>query len=365
MTDDRIGKLAELSVKHSVSVEPKEKVVIQGNAAAYPIINELYRQCILADAYAFIMPELDTDYTFYKHAKNHQLEFVSPFSRLIAEQMDVRIVVYCEPNPKRLSNVDPAKVRMRTAANREITEIFSKRSAEGKLKWTLLPYPLSGQAQEAAMSLPEYEDFVYNSCLVNKRHPITEWKKIEKRQEKICKFLNQKKKVHIVGQDTDLTFSTDGRKWVNCSGTKNMPDGEVFTAPVEDSVNGIIRFTFPGIMSGREIEDISLTFKNGKVTKATAQKGNELLQQLIKIDGADRLGEAAIGTNYAITRFTKNMLFDEKIGGTIHMALGNSYPEAGGFNKSAVHWDILKDMKKQAEMYADEEVFYKNGKFLI
>lgn len=365
MTDNRIEKLAELSIKHSVSVKPKEKIVIQGNAAAYPLINELYKQCILADAYPFIMPELETDYTFYKYAKNHQLEFISPFSRLVMEQMDIRIVVHCEPNPKRLSNIDPAKVKTRTAANREISEIFSKRSAEGKLKWTLLPYPVNGQAQEAAMSLPEYEDFVYNSCLVNKRDPITEWKEIEKRQERICRLLNQKKQVLIVGQDTDLTFSTENRKWINCSGSKNMPDGEVFTAPVENSVNGTVRFTFPGIMYGREIEDISLTFRNGKVVKATAEKGNELLQQLIKIDGANHLGEAAIGTNYAITRFTKNMLFDEKMGGTIHMALGNSYPEAGGLNKSAIHWDILKDMKKQTEIYVDGEAFYKNGKFLI
>ncbi len=365
MTDTRIEKLARLSVKHSVSVKPKEKVVIQGNAAAYPLINELYRECLQGNAYPFIMSELDTDYTFYRYAKDHQLEFVSPFSRVIAEQMDVRIVVFCEPNPRRLSNIDPKKVRTRTAANREIAETLSRRSFEGKLKWTILPFPVSGQAQEAAMSLSEYEDFVYNSCLVNKREPIEEWKKIEKQQDRICKFLNDKKKIRITGSDTDIAFSTEGRKWINCSGTHNMPDGEVFTAPVEDSVNGTIRFTFPGIMSGREIEDISLTFKKGKVTKATAKKGNELLQQLIKIDGADRLGEAAIGTNYAIAKFTKNMLFDEKIGGTLHMALGNSYPTSGGLNKSALHWDILKDLKKQAEIYADEELFYKNGKFII
>jgi aminopeptidase len=364
VTDPRTEKLAELSVKYSVAVRPKEKVVIQGNAAAFPLINELYKQCLLSGAYPSIVPELDTDFTFYRYAKQHQLEYVSPFSWLIAREMDVRIVVLCDPNPKRLTSIDPAKVRIRTAASKEIAETFSKRSAEGKLKWTLLPYPINAQAQEAAMALPEYEDFVYKSCMINKKGPATEWKKIEKRQDEICKYLEQKKEIQIVGQDTDLTCSVKGRKWINCSGTKNMPDGEVFTVPAENSVNGTIRFTFPGIMAGKEIEDIRLTFNKGKITKATAAKGNDLLQQLLKIDGAKTLGEASIGTNYEITKFTKNMLFDEKIGGTIHLALGNAYPEAGGLNKSAIHWDILKDMKKDSEIYADKEIFYKNGKFL-
>jgi aminopeptidase len=139
----------------------------------------------------------------------------------------------------------------------------------------------------------------------------------------------------------------------------------VFTGPVENFVNGVIRFTYPGIYSGKEVEDLRLTFNNGKVVKASASKGNELLQELLKIDGADRIGEAAIGTNYGITKFTKEMLFDEKMGGTIHMALGNSYPETGGQNKSAIHWDILKDMKKGGEIYADGKLFYQKGKFLV
>jgi aminopeptidase len=215
------------------------------------------------------------------------------------------------------------------------------------------------------MALPEYEDFVYGSCFVNRENPIAEWTRIRKQQDGICGFLNQTQKIRLVGEDTDLAFSVKDRKWINCSGQKNMPDGEVFTAPVENSVNGIVRFTFPGIFLGREVENISLRFKNGKVVKASAEKGDELLQQLLKIEGADRLGETAIGTNYEITRFTKNMLFDEKMGGTIHMALGlNPIPETGGLNKSALHWDILKDMKKDGEIYADDELFYKNGSFL-
>jgi aminopeptidase len=280
------------------------------------------------------------------------------------ENLDVRINIAAEPNPKRLTNVDPAKIKTQRAATRELSEIFYKRFAEGKLKWTLLPYPITDQAQEAAMALTEYEDFVYKSCLIHKKDPIAEWKRIRKEQEKICTVLNQASKIHIIGEDTDLTFSVKGRIWENCCGERNMPDGEVFTTPIENSVNGTVRFTYPGIYAGREVEDIMLTFKNGKVTKATAAKGQDLLKELLKIEGANRIGEAAIGTNYAITKFTKNMLFDEKIGGTIHIALGNSYPQTGGKNKSAIHWDILKDMKKNAEIHADKEPFYKNGRFL-
>ena len=279
--------------------------------------------------------------------------------------MDVNISVLSEPNPRRLSNISPECIRTFQASRSGLTEIFHRRVAEGKLRWTLLPFPITDQAQEASMSLTEYEDFVYASCLVNKKDPVAEWKKIHKEQEKICSFLNKASKIQIKGEDTDLSFSVKGRKWMNCGGDKNMPDGEVFTGPVENSVSGRIRFTYPGIYMGREVEDISLVFRNGKVAKASAAKGEDLLKEIVKIKGADRLGEAAIGTNYGITRFTKNMLFDEKMGGTIHMALGNAYPETGALNKSAIHWDILKDMKKNAEIYADEQLFYKNGKFLL
>ncbi len=364
MFDERTDKLAKLCVHYSVDVKPKEKVVIRGSAQAAPLITEIYKHCLLRDAYPWIQPSLYIDYFFFKHAKKHQLEFVSPFDKFITENMDVSISILCDPNPKRLTNIDSTLVKTFQASRSELVETFHKRVAEGKLRWTLLPFPITDQAQEAAMSLVEYEDFVYESCLVNKKDPIAEWRKIHKEQEKICNFLNKSNKIRIVGEDTDLTFSVKGREWINCSGDKNMPDGEIFTGPVENSVNGKIRFTYPGIYMGKEVEDISLAFKNGKVTKATAEKGQDLLKEILKIKGADHLGEAAIGTNYGITKFTKGMLFDEKMGGTIHFALGSGYPQSGSKNKSAIHWDILKDMKKKAEIYVDSELFYKNGKFL-
>jgi len=371
MVDSRVEKLAKLCVYYSVDVKPKEQVVIRElSELSFPLINEIYKECLLRDAYPLLMFHSNVGhtpfaYTFYKYAKEHQLDFVSPVDKFVFENMDVLITPFCTPNPKRLTNIDPSKIKMYIASKRELMEIYRKRVAEGKLRWTVLPYPINAQAQEAAMSLAEYEDFVYSSCLVDKEDPIAEWKKIHKEQEKICKFLNQASEIRIVGDDTDLMFNVKGRKWINGSGEKNMPGGEVFTGPIEDSVEGKIRFTFPGIRAGKEVEDIKLTFKEGKVVKASAVKGNGLLQETLKIDGADRIGEAAIGTNYGIGRFTKNMLLDEKMGGTIHIALGASIPESGGLNKSAIHWDILKDMKKHGEIYADGKLFYKNGKFLI
>jgi len=365
MVDPRIEKLAKLCIHYSVDVKPEETVLIQGSELAFPLINEMYKECFFSDAHPMIRANLDVNYTFFKYAKDHQLKFVSPIEKFITENMDVSIRIDCEPNPKRLTSIDPARIRMYAASRKELTETFHKRVAEGKLRWTILPYPIDAQAQEASMSMVEYEDFVYDSCLVDREDPIAEWKKIHQQQGKICEFLNRAGEIRIVGEDTDLTFNVKGRKWINCNGKENMPDGEVFTAPIENSANGTIRFTFPGIVAGREVEDVKLTFKDGKVVKASAAKGDGLLQQLLKIDGASRIGEASIGTNYSITKFTKNMLFDEKMGGTIHIAIGNSYPESGGLNKSAIHWDILKDMKKNGEIYADGKLFYKNGKFLI
>ena len=365
MVDPRVEKLAKLCVNYCVHVKPREEVSIEGSDLGFPLMSELYRECLLAGAYPKIMASFDIRYMFFKYAKEHQLKHVSPIDKFVTENIDVSIYVLCTRNPKELSNIDPAKARVRSAARKEINDIFMQRAAEKKLKWTLLPYPADGEAQEAAMSLPEYEDFVYASCLIDKRDPIAEWKKIEKEQERICKFLNQRDRIRIVGEDTDLTFRTKGRKWLSCHGLINMPDGEVFTGPIENSTNGTIRFTYPGIYYGKEVEDITLKFKNGKVVKASAAKGEDLLNEILKVKNADRLGETAIGTNYGITKFTKNMLFDEKMGGTIHTALGASYPESGGLNKSGIHWDILKDMKKDAEIYADKELFYKNGKFLI
>jgi aminopeptidase len=366
MVDPRIEKLAKLCVHYSVRVKSRDKVSMEGDPAALPLLREIYKECLLSGAYPQItLSDSVFEYVFYECAKEHQLRFVSPFRRFLLENVDVNIRVSCNPKPRELANVDPARIAMHQTSYRELRGIQDRRFTEGKLRWTVLPYPISAQAQDASMSLEEYEDFVYGSCLVDKKDPVAEWRKIGRQQERICRFLNEADEISIVGEDTELTLSVKNRKWFDADGKQNMPDGEVGTSPVETSINGRIRFTYPGIYLGREVEDISLTLERGKVVKASATKGDELLKEILKIEGANRIGEVSIGTNYGIKKFTKHMLFDEKIGGTLHMALGNSYAVTGGLNKSAIHWDILKDMKKHGEIYADEKLFYKNGKFLI
>jgi aminopeptidase len=364
MADPRIESMARLGVQYSVNVKSGDEVLIQGSDQAFPLIKELYKECLLRDAHPISMPTIGVDYTFFKFAKEHQLKYLSPIEKFFVENVDVVINVFCEPNPKRLTNIESGKIAMFKASRKEIMDTVMKRMTEGKMRWMALPFPIAPQAQEAAMSLDEYEDFVYGSCMLDRTDPIAEWRNVQEQQKKICEYLNKANEIRVVGQDTDLSLNVKGRKWVNCCGKLNMPDGEVFTGPIEDSANGTIRFTFPGIVSGKEVEDIRLTFKDGRVVEAKASKGEDLLKQMLKLDGADRVGEFAIGTNYGITRFTKNMLFDEKMGGTLHMAIGASIPESGGLNKSALHWDILKDMR-DGEISADGKTFYKNGKFLI
>lgn len=214
------------------------------------------------------------------------------------------------------------------------------------------------------MSQAEYADFVYNCCFLYEENPIACWEKLEKDQQKLVDLLNNKTQIQYKGSGIDVRFSTEGKKWINSSGKNNMPSGEVFTAPLENSVNGVVRFSYPGIFMGQEIEDIRLEIKDGQVVKGTADKGQELLNKVLEIPGARGFGEVAIGTNSRVNKFTKNMLFDEKMGGTIHMALGAAYPETGGTNDSAIHWDLLADMN-DGQILADGEVIYDKGKFII
>jgi aminopeptidase len=366
MADPKIEKLAKLIVNYSIAVKKGEEVLINAPIPSEALALEMYREVLKAGGYPIMMPSFErTSEIFYEESQEHHLDYCSPYKKFLYSRISGLISIDAENNTRALSNADPKKMARLSKANREISDIFMQRSAKLELKWCGLQYPTSAMAQEGSMSLSEYERFVYSACLVDRKDPVAEWKKVSKKQEVMVKYLGKVSKLEFYGEDTDLKMSMKGRKWINCDGQCNMPDGEVFSAPIEDSVNGQIRFTFPGIYMGKEIEDITLNFKNGKIVKARAEKGNELLQSLIGIDGgAKRLGEVAIGTNQGITKFTKNMLFDEKLGGTIHMAIGAAYPECGAKNKSAIHWDMIKDMKKDGEIIGDGETIYKNGKWL-
>jgi aminopeptidase len=363
MQDPRIEKLAQVLVQYSLKVKKGDLMIIQATDAAAPMIRACYREALKAGAFVITRVAVEgLDEIFFKEASEEQLTYISPLRKLEIEKATVQLSFWGGFNPKNLTGVDPKRIATAQKAGTELTKTFMEREARGELRWCGTMFPNSASAQEAEMSLSEYEDFVFGACFVDKPDPVAEWKKVAKEQERIVQFLNQKKVIKVEGKDTDLTVNVAGRKWINCCGDKNMPDGEVFTGPIEDSAQGKIRYTYPAIYGGKEVVDVRLTFKDGKVVEAKAEKGEELLHAMIAMDeGAKRIGEFAIGTNYGVKRFTKNTLFDEKIGGTMHMALGFSIPESGGVNQSGVHWDMVCNLKEGGRIYADGEKFYEDG----
>ena len=367
MIDIRIEKLAELLVNYSVAVKPNDKVAILAPEVAAPLTNAVYAQVLKAGGHPLVVPRsADTMEILYRYGSQAQLEYVHESQRLIVEKYDVRIVIIGDENTKTLSRVDPTKIVTYDQARTELTETMMRRSAAGELRWVLAPYPTNAFAQDADMSLRDYEDFLFKACMPDPDDPIGYWKKVAAKQERIVQWLNGKDKIHVTGPETDLWLSVAGRTFVNCAGTFNIPDGEVFTGPVEDSAQGHVYFSYPAIESGREVSGIRLWFDHGKVVKAIAEKNEEFLLQTLDTDhGARYLGEFAIGTNDGITQFTREILFDEKISGSFHMALGAGYPETGSKNESAIHWDMVCDLRCGGEISVDGELLYRNGKFVI
>ncbi len=350
-----------------MGVKEKEKVSITGSTASEPLLREIYQEVLRAGAYTSLHIEFeDRQFLFYKLAKDFQIEHTDPFLLYELENTDAIIQLMHDFNPHELTSIAPEKKQKSALAQKPIMETFLKRLNEGSIRWIASLCPSPALAQEAHMSFDEYSEFVFNCMNLNTDNPVKFWKSFSKRQQRICDRLNLTKEVRYIGQDTDLQFRCEGRKWINCDGKNNFPDGEVYTGPIEDSVEGTIRFTYRGIYQGQEIQDISLRFERGKVVEASAAKGEDLLLKLLDVDeGIRYVGEIAIGTNESINRFTKNMLFDEKMSGHIHLALGAGFPPSGSKNVSALHWDMLKDMREGGEIYADGKLIYKNGSFVI
>jgi aminopeptidase len=367
MRDPRLTKLADVLVNYSVAVREGQLVRISAPPAASPLIAELYRSTLAAGGHPFVRaaPE-ELQEIKLKEGSDEALRYVSPVDRFEVEQIDCSIGIWAEENTKALTNVDPKRMGMAEAARRPLRELFLNRFAEGKLKWVGTQFPTHSAAQDAEMSLAEYEDFVFGAGLLNEPDPVAAWKKLGERQQRLVDFLNGKRDYRVVAANgTDVRMSVSGKTWINCDGHENFPDGEVFTGPVIDSVNGQINFSFPAVHHGREVQDVRLTFKNGKVIDASASKGQDFLVGMLDMDaGARFLGECAIGTNYGIARYTKNTLFDEKIGGTVHFALGQGYPETGGpTNSSGLHWDMVCDLRNGGYVEIDGVKVNVDGKF--
>ncbi|MEL7562344.1 aminopeptidase [Dehalogenimonas sp. 4OHTPN] len=366
MADPRIQKLAELLVKYSTKIKDGDKVVINAPAAALPLTRAIYLEVLKAGGLPFILQRGDFEDLLYRHGSDEQLQYVHQPQRYVAEEYDARFAILADDNTKKLSTIAPEKIVLFDRARSGLMKTMMKRSAAGELNWVVAPFPTAAMAQDAEMSLEEYEDFVYGACMPDLSDPIGYWKKQSDRLQKVVDWLKGRRSVHITGPETDLKLSIKGRKFIKCDGENNMPDGEVFTGPVEDSANGHVYFSYPAIESGREVTGVRLWFENGKVVKATAEKNEGFLLKTLDTDeGSRRLGEFAIGTNEGITKFTGEILFDEKIGGSFHLALGAGYPETGSVNESAIHWDMVCDLRQGGQITVDGDLLYKDGRFVI
>jgi aminopeptidase len=366
MPDPRVTKLAKVLVHYSLQIKSGQQLDLRTSPLADELSLAVYAEAVKAGAHVVVQNMLPgAEEAFYKFASDEQLDYVSPFHKLTVESFDAILYIEAEHNTRALSGVDPARIARVRKARAPVSKILLERSARNELRWCLTVYPTQAMAQEADMSLADYQDFVYGAGFMNERDPIAAWQKEARRQRELIAWLAGKNHVALKGANIDLALSIKGRRFMESEGKFNFPDGEIFTSPVEDSVNGWVRFRYPAIYGGQEVTDIELRFKDGKAVKEKASKGRELLTALLNTDaGARYLGEWGVGTNYHIQRFTKNMLFDEKMGGTIHLAVGASYPETGGKNNSGLHWDMLCDMT-ESEIIVDGEVFYRNGKPIV
>ncbi len=367
MTDIRLQRMAHVLVHYSLDLKKGDRLAIEAGPAAAPLIREVVREALRVGAY----PEV---FTFYpevheimlKEGSDAQLSYIQPHWRLIIEEYETLLEIMSDENTKGLSGVDPARMALEQKAKQDLFEVFMKRSAEDSLRWCGTLFPTNAYAQDAQMSLSDFEEFVYGACFLNDEDPAARWQELSAQQQRLVDWLKGKRTVHITGQDTDLTLSVADRVFINSDGKRNFPSGEFFTGPVEDSANGTIRFSFPASYGGRSVENVRLRFENGVVVEATADQGQDYLDKMLGMDdGARRLGEFAFGTNRNVDRCTRNILFDEKIGGTIHLALGASYPETGGVNQSSLHWDMVCDLRSSGEVHVDGELFCKNGEFMV
>ena len=367
MSDPRIRKWADVLTSYSAPVMPGDAVVIRATPLAEPLILELYRSILERGGIPHLrltLPQLQE--VFYRYAPDEVLDTLPEILRHEVEQIDVVFSIMSDNNTRSLSNVDPARQVRFQKTQQPLGERLMQRAADGDLLWCLTLFPTPSYAQDAEMGLIEYSEFIFQACFLNEEDPAARWQQLAERQQCLVDHLNEAQQIRIKAPGTDLQLGVAGRKWINSKGTNNFPSGEVYTAPEETEVNGHISFSFPAVYQGREVRGVQLWFEEGRVVKATAAHNEAFLLEMLDTDEGSRyLGEVAFGTNYFIQRFMRNTLFDEKIGGTMHLALGRSYPETGGKNISAIHWDIVCDLREEGEVYVDGELYQRNGRFAI
>jgi aminopeptidase len=365
--DPRAESLAKILVGYSTGVKEGDVVAIDGDVGAEPLLLALYEEVLKAGANPIVNVALDgQSAAYFKNASDAQLDWVSPTADWTIDNADVRIGVGAASNTRELSAVPPERQTRRQTATGELMSRAMKRSAAGEYRWCFTLFPTSAYASEAEMSLVEYEDFYYGACLADDGDPLTAWERASGETKRLAEWIEGREEVRVTAPGTDITLGIAGRRFIPCDGRYNMPDGEFFTGPLEDSVNGEVTFHLPAVIGGREVSGVRLRFESGKVVDAGAERGEEYLVELLDTDaGARRLGELGIGTNYAIDRGTLEVLLDEKIGGTVHMAVGASYPESGGTNESAVHTDLVCDLRLGGKIEVDGVLMQEDGKFVV
>lgn len=370
MTDPRMTKWADTLASYCLDLIPGEQLLIRVDEAAVPLAKEVYRAALERGAHPHVQVQIDgLDEIFLTTGSDAQLDWVSPIKRFEYETIDALCAIVAPTNTASLAGVETRRQSRAQKANSRIRHGMFERASGSGAKWALTLYPTPAAAQNAGLSLAQYEEFVLSAMFLDKDDPAQAWRDFSFKQQRYVDYLNGVQTLRFVAKDTDLTMSVAGRTWINSDGHRNFPSGEVFTGPVEESVNGTVRYTFPTAHLGHEVDDVRLTFEQGRVVDAQASRGEEFLRAMLDTDeGARSLGEVAIGNNYGVQRFTRNTLYDEKIGGTFHLALGNSYPETGGRNKSSVHWDMVCDLRSDAgggAIYADGILIHENGQWVI
>jgi aminopeptidase len=376
MADSRVERLARVLVEHSVRVQPGDRILIEGETHASPLVKALFEAILSAGGHPHMLLSLEgleathtgLDSSFIRLADDDQIDFAPTFLKLAYETFEGRVRIHSSGNTMALTNADSARLSRRRRATHSILDAQFRRGATGAFKWVTTLYPTQAYAMAAEMCLEDYEGFVYKACHVEEGtiDPIAYWRGVEVEQRRLAEAFAGHDKIRVRGPNCDLSLSVKDRTFINSYGVHNMPDGEIFTGPVEESVNGWIRFSYPAAYQSRQVCEVELRFKDGRAVEARAGKNEAFLLEMLETDaGARFLGEFAIGMNAGITRYSGNILFDEKIGGTIHMALGAGYPDTGSKNNSAIHWDMVCDMRQGGELSLDGEVVYSNGAFVI
>lgn len=369
MSDTRIDKYSKILVDYSTRVKTGDRVAITATTAAEPVMRSLYRLILDRGGFPHLLIDLPgQDELFYSYAHDEQYEFIPLFHKMAFEQFDVLIKIRSETNTRTLSGVPSGLLARRQKALSSLLEAQMRRGAEKSLRWMSTLFPTSAYAMEAEMGLEEYETFFFKACHADDdtSDPVAYWQGVKSEQQRVIDWISGRDKVELRGPNVDLSLSIKGRTFINACGERNMPDGEIYTGPVEDSVNGWVHYTYPAMYQGRIVEGIELVFEHGRVVNASAKKNQDLLLEMLETDeGARYVGEFAIGTNFGINRFSRTILLDEKIGGSFHMALGAGYPDTGSKNKSAIHWDMICDIRSDSEIIIDGELFYKDGGYSI